>query len=494
MPRSLAVLLLADAVPLGVLVMLVRVAGPVPAWDSIYAEDLSIFLVQALQHPWHLLVPAAGYLQLVPRLIAQFVVCLPLRDAAAAFAISGALVTTGCALFIFHASAGHVRSAVLRVVLALAVVLLPVAPLEIADSGVNTPWYLLFALFWAVLWRPGTRAGMAGAAAVGFLTAASTTMSVVFAPLLLARVIALPRLREHAVTAGWAAGCLLQVPYVVGNLGSAQSRAAHPAAPGPVLAFYAHEVVLPVLGWHLAWRLQAFAGRNGATLIIGVILAVVFGWALLTQRGQARVFVVAALITGFLSAAFGATLRSGVTTSPVAENFESGSRYTALPIFLIEAAAVVAVGSFICHGQQRLRTVAAVAALVGVLSVGWITDFRYQGLRSSTTNWPPTATAWLHACQRTPDGVIRERTGAGPRTAIPCASLRRLCRVARSCGAGAPGRAGRERAADPPGSRGSWQAAARARRPSPARDLYGIGCAGRPPASGGRSRHPPRPR
>ena len=478
MPRSLAVLLLADAVPLGVLVMLVRVAGPVPAWDSIYAEDLSIFLVQALQHPWHLLVPAAGYLQLVPRLIAQFVVYLPLRDAAAAFAISGALVTTGCALFIFHASAGHVRSAVLRVVLALAVVLLPVAPLEIADSGVNTPWYLLFALFWAVLWRPGTRAGMAGAAAVGFLTAASTTMSVVFAPLLLARVIALPRLREHAVTAGWAAGCLLQVPYVGSNLGSAQSRAAHPASPGPVLAFYGHEVVLPALGWHLAWRLQAFAGRNGATLIIGAILVAFFGWALLTQRGQARVFVVAALITGFLSAAFGATLRSGVTTSPVAENFESGSRYTALPIFLIEAAAVVAVGSFICHGQQRLRTVAAVAALVGVLSVGWITDFRYQGLRSSTTNWPPTATAWLHACQRTPDGVIRERTGAGPRTAIPCASLRRLCRVARSCGAGAPGRAGRERAADPPGSRGSWQAAARARRPSPARDLYGIGCAG----------------
>ena len=426
-PRGLSVLLLAAAVPLGALVMLVRVAGPVPAWDSIYAEDLSIFLVQALQHPWHLLTPDAGYSQLVARLIAQFVVYLPLRDAAAAFAIIGALVTTGCALFIFHASAGHVRSAVLRVVLAVAVVLLPVAQLEIADSGVNSPWYLLFALFWAVLWRPGTRAGMAGAAAVGFLTAASTTMSVVFAPLLLARAIALPRLREHAVTAGWAAGCLLQVPYIVSNLGSAHSRAAHLASPGPVLAFYGHEVVLPALGWHLAWRLQAFAGRNGATLIIGAILAVFFGWALLTQRGQARVFVVACLMTGLLFTAFGATLRPGVTTSPVAENFESGSRYTAFPIFLIEAAAVAAVGSFICHRQHRLRTVAAVAALVGVLSVGWVTDFRYQGLRSGTTSWPSTATAWLHACQRTPDGVIREPTGYRVRTAIPCASLHRLC-------------------------------------------------------------------
>jgi hypothetical protein len=443
-PRSVSVvLLLGAAVPLGVLVMLVRVAGPVPAWDSIYAEDLNVFLVQALQHPWPLLAGYAGYLQLVPRLIAQFVVYLPLRDAAAAFAVIGALVTAGCALFIFHASAGHVRSAVLRFVLALAVVLLPVAQLEIADSGVNSPWYLLFALFWAVLWRPGTRAGMAAAAAVGFLTAASTTMSVVFAPLLLARVIALPRLREHAVTVGWAAGCLLQVPYVVSNLGGAQSRAAHPASPGPVLAFYGHGVVLPALGWHLAWRLQAFAGRNGATLIIAVILAVVFGWALLTQRGQTRAFVVASLITGFLCTAFGATLKPGVTTSGVTESFESGSRYTALPIFLIEAAAVVGVGSFICHRQHKLRTVAAVTALVGILSVGWVTDFRYQGWRGGTTSWPSTATAWLHACQRKPDGVIREWTGAPVRKAIPCASLRRLCPTARSRGAGRPGDAHR---------------------------------------------------
>ena len=85
----------------------------------------------------------------------------------------------------------------------------------------------------------------------------------------------------------------------------------------------------------------------------------------------------------------------------------------------------VAAGSFICHRQRRPRTVAAVTALVGVLSVGWITDFRYQGWRGNTINWPPTATAWLHACQRTPDGVIRERTAPRVRPAIPCASLRR---------------------------------------------------------------------
>ena len=48
------------------------------------------------------------------------------------------------------------------------------APLAIADNGVNTPWYLLFALLWAVLWRPRTRAGMAGAAVIGFITMMTT--------------------------------------------------------------------------------------------------------------------------------------------------------------------------------------------------------------------------------------------------------------------------------------------------------------------------------
>ena len=90
--------------------------------------------------------------------------------------------------------------------------------------------------------------------------------------------------------------------------------------------------------------------------------------------------------------------------------------------------AIVAVDSFIRHRQLRLQTVAAVAALVGILSVGWVTDFRYKGFRSNdATNWPPVATAWLNACQHRPDGVIYEKAGSEVRKPIPCARLRRLC-------------------------------------------------------------------
>jgi hypothetical protein len=367
-PRVMAAVMQVAAVGLGVMLMLARIPG-IPAWNGIYAEDFWVFLVGALQHPWHLLVPEGGYIEIVPRLIAQFVSYLPLPDAAAAFAITGALVTAACALFVFHASAGHIH--------------------------------------------------------VAFATAASTTMAFVFAPLLVARVIALPRVREHAVTAGWAAGCLLQVPYVLQNLGGGDSRVGRLASARHVLDFYGHDVVLPALGWHLAWRLQSFAGRNGAMLIVGGLLVVFFAWALVTQRGQPRVFVLTALLTGFALTAVGATLTSWVWAMPVTVSSEHGARYSMLPIFLINAAAIVAVDSFVRRGRIRLRAGVAVAALVAVLAVGWVTDFRYVGWRSSATNWPPVATAWLHACEHNPNGIIHEPIGGGTTTWIPCAHVRR---------------------------------------------------------------------
>ena len=147
----------------------------------------------AYQHPWHLYVAFGGYEQLLQRVVAQFVTYLPVADAAKAFASAGALIAAGCALFIFHASAGHIRSAPLRVLLAAAVVLLSSAPMEIADSTVAASFYLLLALFWAVLWRPRTRTGKAAAAVVAFVTAASTSIAVLFAPLLAIRLIVLRR-------------------------------------------------------------------------------------------------------------------------------------------------------------------------------------------------------------------------------------------------------------------------------------------------------------
>jgi hypothetical protein len=252
-------------VALGALVMLARIGGR-PAWDSVWAEDPGIYLPGALAHPWDLLQSYGGYLQLVPRLIGQLAALLPLRYASVAFAVGGALVASACGLFAYHASAGHVSSRWLRALLGLSVVLLPVAPLEIADNGVNSIWYLLIALFWAALWRPRTRAGAAVAAVVAFAAAASSSLAFLFVPLLAARAIVVPRrLREHAATAGWALGCLLQVLAI---LTSHLSRL-RPHDPVNAVLYYAHEVLLPALGWHLSWHLRDGLGLTGATALAG---------------------------------------------------------------------------------------------------------------------------------------------------------------------------------------------------------------------------------
>jgi len=435
------VALTAIAVSAGALVLLLRPAGRSPL-ISIYAEDLTVYIVQALASPWHLFASYAGYLQLLPRLIGQLAALLPLHDAALVFAMSGAITASAVAAFVFHASAGHVRSAGLRALLAAAVLLLPVAPLAIADNGVNTPWYLLFALFWAVLWRPRTRAGMAGAAVIGFITMASNPLALTLAPLLAVRVAALRGVREHAVTAGWALGLAVQIPAIIA---ARRSRVGETADPRHVLAFIAHEVVLPAFGWHLDWWLQAAVGRKGALLVTGVVLGAVLGAILITASARVRFFAAAALVTALLLASVAATLSWWVTILPASFTAEPGSRYSTLPIFLIESIAIVAVDAAVRRaGDRELsarlftpRTLApgarparpraaaaAVIALAVMLSVGWVTDFRNPHGRAPAEPWSQVTATWLAACGHSADGTIRvPSTGAGY-VRIRCSGLR----------------------------------------------------------------------
>ena len=415
-------------VGLGALVMLARIGGR-PALYRVYAEDPGIYLPQALAHPWHLLQSYGGYLQVVPRLIGQIAALVPIRDASVAFAVGGALVASACGLFTYHASAGHVSSRWLRAMLGLSVVLLPVAPLEVADNGVNSIWYLLVALFWAALWRPRTRTGMAVAAVVALAAAASSSLALLFAPLFAARVLVVPRrLREHGATAGWALGCLMQILAI---LTSHLSRF-RPRNPVNAVLYYAHEVLLPALGWHLSWHLRDILGLNGATALVGGFIALVLAVALATQDWRCKVFVVTAVVTGLVFTAFTSAFAWAGPSLPVAIRVENGARYSTLPILLLDAALIVAADAYARRWRPRPRAIVAVAALVAVLAVGWTTDFRYPVRRLSgpPSAWELTAGAWLRYCQHAPAGTITvafpDWWGTGPlATTFSCASLRR---------------------------------------------------------------------
>ena len=416
--------------------------GAISSWDSVYAEDQGVFLVDALAHPWHLLTPYGGYEELMPRLIGQLVSYLPLWDVAVAYALTGATIAALCALFTYHAMEGWISSPWLRALVGAALVLLPLAPIEIADNGVNTPWYTLVALFFGFLWRPRGWAGMTAVALIAFASSSSEILAVIYAPLALLRLVALPRWREQAVTAGWLAGLLVQVPVVLESYTQHTQRLNNLATVGQAFGFYFHNVALRALGWHLSVRLVQVASLNGATVIVCAILVAVFGWALVTGSPPSRVFVAVALIMGLAEAVFAATVVPYVITQQFYADFEGGSRYSAMPIMAMVAAATVAVDTYLRRpasarppgasggdeigpSRPRPRAVVAVVALVGVLLVGWVWDYQYVTERIAWGRWEPRAEQLLTECTHRPSGTITTWTWGRGTITIPCSRLRR---------------------------------------------------------------------
>ena len=195
-------------------------------------------------------------------------------------------------------------------------------------------------------------------------------------------------------------------------------------------------MVLRALGWHLSWRLESFAGQTGATLIIGAFLAVVLGWAMITQGKQVRVFVVTAVLTGFVYTVFAAVIttyvvREAPLLSPV--SFEPASRYSVVPIVLLDAAAIIAVDALIRRGAAagpaavtvRPQAIVAVAALGCVLAAGWVTDFRYPTQRTTDGRWTPVAAAMLNTCEHSRTGQISIPAWSHKTVTVSCARLRR---------------------------------------------------------------------
>jgi hypothetical protein len=420
--RAVVVGRLADivAIALGAWILLERQIG-VPAWNSIWAEDHKIFLPDALLHPWSTLFkPYDGYLELLPRLIGEGVARLPFSDAALAFALAGATIASGCAVFVFHACSGHVRTPALRVVLALSVLLLPTAIIEIANSGVNSPWYLLFTVFWALLWRPKSRVGMAAAALICFAAASSNALTALYLPLVAARVIVLPRLREQAAAIGWLVGGALQVPVVL-----SLTRHHQPASLTGALGFYGRIVILPVVaGHHLALQLWADVGLTGAMIFAGLIIAVALAWGCLRCGAEARALVIAAVVLGILLTFIPLFVHGSVTTRGFSRHglYVRGSRYGQAPILLLDSALIVAVDHYLRRGGVgvvRVAQVVAAVVLVAVLGTSWVSDYRYVNKRSTLTPWSRTVARVERRCQQDPQRPVPVRP-----IYLPCSKVR----------------------------------------------------------------------
>jgi hypothetical protein len=364
------------------LVSLLRQSGVSPT-NTVWAEDGTIFYGQALAHPFlvTLFTPYAGYFQLFPRLTFGLLSILPPADIAASAAIVGAATLAGLALFVFHASRGLIPSATGRSLLVGTIVLLPLATGELLNNVVNVPWWLFFAAFWALLWRPRTLLGTIAAGIICFVSAGSDPLVGLFLPLALARLY-VGSWKEGAAPLGLGLGLVYQV---IGVL-----RADHQ---GAFASASAHGVFRIVgtrlgLGWIGGNRVTDYVVKSPSVfwplLGVAVLLAVLVVAIVLRQR-RILVFVITSLSFSILVLVVPVWVR-GAGPTMVASPVAIGARYVATPILLIWGAVIAEATSVPITGRFGVRNL-GVAFCCACLIPIWVIDFRTANERSGGPLW-----------------------------------------------------------------------------------------------------------
>jgi len=260
--RSRSVAIFAALFALAVLLQMLRV-GWSASVHTLWAEDGAVYLSGALHSDLggSLFDTYATYLVFVPRVIGEIADLLPLQDAPVAISVLSGGVVALSGFVVWQATAGLIESPALRAALAAATVLVPVGGLESAASAAYVPWYMLFASFWVLLWRPQSAWGAGCAGLFVLATGLSTPGLWFFVPLALLRTLAARDRRDTLILGGFWLGALVQVP---------------------VLAFNEEKAVTP-LWTHDIWTdfLQRVLDGAALGLQLGGKAWVHFGWAFL---------------------------------------------------------------------------------------------------------------------------------------------------------------------------------------------------------------------
>jgi hypothetical protein len=357
-------LLVAALLTLAIVAQLLR-PGTTASLNSIWAEDGLVFLQPVLTEPFGgtIFTPYAEYLVVVPRLIAEFAMLAPLRLVPAAISVLSAAAVALGGLAVWHASAGHIASPVLRGALAALAVLVPVAGLEAVDSASYVSWYMLFASFWLLLWRPLTMRGALLGGVFLLATALSNPGVWLFLPLAALRALAIRDRRDATLLGGYAIGAMIQIPVVATH----DDQAANPTWTSDIWTAYLQRVVDGGLFGEelggLAW--ESFGWAFLTALLVVTVLALLAGlW-----RAEARARCVAAIaiptsLAMFAIAAYQREVGSALMWPPEAFSGIS-SRYTIVPALLLISAAFVLLDSALRGGgRARSGAIWATAALV----------------------------------------------------------------------------------------------------------------------------------
>lgn len=421
--RAETAVLLVAFFALTVVLLLLR-AGPEEALNSLWAEDGPILLQEA--HAASMLSalfdPYAGYLVFVPRVVGEVGGAFPLLDAPAAMAITSGLVTGLSGIAVWLGSGGLIRDPLLRGTLVALTVLSPVANLESVASGAYVPWYMLFACFWILLWRPRSWWGTAFAAAFLVATGMSTPGVWFFLPLACLRALAARDARDWTIVAAFLAGGLIQLPVIAFN---------EEPQVDPVWSAKIWDALLQrvfdgaALGEKIGGQLWRWFGWPFLLLLTAGILA---GFGYLFAKGPAAVrwvvgFAVPTAIVMFVVSAYQRAVGAPMAW-PDDISFGAGGRYAIVPALLLVSAALVGIDRLAPRrlaGSTSWPAVLAAAVLLAGLVAAF--DVREPAGRGEPP-WDEAVAAAAVACRE--QGLEENSVPISPPPfgiVLPCAEL-----------------------------------------------------------------------
>lgn len=421
----------------GALIVLLRV-GLTPPLHTVWAEDGTIFLSGSESHSLLDAVQGtyAGYLHLVPRLLAEIPAALPLSWAPAVMAVLGAFVVVLCAFMVWWASAGLLKDPVLRGTLAGMVVLLPVVGYESLANIAFVSWFMLFASFWILLWRPSTLPRATAAGAFLAATVMSSGLGLLLAPIALVRAMAIRDRRDFAITAAFAIGAIVQIIALLH--GHPLPGETHPTYDDPtadvarwssdLIPAYLQRVVgglafgyypLSVLWLALSWVL---------IIILGIGFVVVVGVAVIRSSAPARLFSAIAItlsVAAFLVTGYYRDFAEAMLWQPGLHHTNE-ARHTILPVLLLLSVVLTQLTSrppsLSATNWRRVR-VAVLSAVALLAATGFYVGERFR----SEVNWDAQLERGKAVCAATRATSVQLQVapaGFGEMATIPCAELR----------------------------------------------------------------------
>jgi hypothetical protein len=408
-----------------VLLQMLRIGWTI-SLHSLWAEDGPIYFSGAVHSGvgGSLFDTYATYLVFMPRLIGEIGGLVPLQDAPAAMAIASGVVVALSGWIVWEATAGLIESPWLRGALVLLTVLAPVGGLESTDSGAYVPWYMLFATFWILLWRPRSIGAAGGAGLFALLTGLSSPGVWFFIPLALLRTIAIRDRRDGLLLAGYWAGAVVQVPVLALN----KEGAVTPLWTHDIWTSYLQRVVDGAfLGLKIGGKAWQHAGW-AALLIILAVLIIALAYGVTRTNLTARLLALLAIpisLVMFVVSVYQRAVGAEMVWPAHIWN-ESAGRYAIVPALLLFSVAAVMIDrrSRRREGEGRPLWLAYGLSLLAVVVVAFSFHVEDPEIRGAPP-WQASLDHSAEVCESEPPeaetGVATSPPGWG--LSIPCDQL-----------------------------------------------------------------------